>query len=155
MTLTVLNQTKGSLPRAFIKRWTLRVAKRLRLTSNSSLTIVFLGRAQSRKLNRDFRGKDRPTDVLSFEPFGTRKGSKKSQDLGELAVCLPLVKLQAKEHGLSFNEELGYLILHGILHLLGYEHEKGGAAAKRMFRLQDSLFEDLCRLESSVIVQKK
>ena len=117
--------------------------------------IAFVSDRKMCQLNREFRGKDRPTDVLSFETFEIRKGSNRSKNLGELALCLPLVKAQAKEHKLSFNEELGYLILHGILHLLGFEHEKGGASARRMFRLQDDLFEDLCRLESSVKGKKK
>ncbi|MEQ1876307.1 MAG: rRNA maturation RNase YbeY [Bdellovibrionia bacterium] len=141
MTVTILNRTSRKIPRAFLLRWVKRAFKKLNVSSKTSLTLVFIAPREIRALNRAFRRKDRPTDVLSFE--SVEKGS-----LGELALCPSIVARNAREHGLSFNEELGYMVLHGILHLLGHEHERGGPAAKKMFRLQDQLFEDLCRLES-------
>ena len=139
----ILNRTSSQVDATFVRRWVRSVANELqsRKVANDlkskSLQIIFINRAQSQQLNHQFRKKKKPTDVLSFSP--AEPGS-----LGELAICVPLVRVQAKEHQLTFNEELGYLLLHGILHLLGFEHEKGRAQARRMFKLQDELFEDLC-----------
>ncbi len=98
------------------------------------ITLVFLGRAESAKLNQQFRNKAYPTDVLSFEspePF-----------LGELVFCLPVLKEQAKTHEHNLRLEFVYLLIHGILHLLGYEHENSPRQAKKMFAIQDAVFSD-------------
>lgn len=100
------------------------------------LTCVFVGASEIRRLNREFRHKDKPTDVLSFAP--TEAGS-----LGELVFCLEVIERQAREHGLSSRDELTYMLIHGILHLLGYEHEKSDKAARLMYRLQDRIFETI------------
>jgi len=70
-----------------------------------------------RKLNREYRGKDKPTDVLSFT-FG-------DQDLlGEIYISLQRAKVQAAAYGLTYDEELKRLLVHGLLHLMGYDHIK-------------------------------
>lgn len=89
-----------------------------------------------RSLNSSFRGKKKVTDILSFSGF-------ESNDLGELVLCGEVIERQAKDHFLSNNQELGYLLIHGVLHLLGYEHEQGGAKAKKMFKLQDQIYDKL------------
>jgi probable rRNA maturation factor len=60
-----------------------------------------------------------------------------------LAIAPEVIKRQAKEHGLLFREELGYMVLHGFLHLLGYDHETSERDARVMFKLQDQLFEEI------------
>lgn len=86
-------------------------------------TIVFVGDEAIRKLNRQFRGQDYLTDVLSFpseaEPFEIENRSQ----LGEVVISVQRAAAQAKEHGLSFSDEVRQLILHGLLHLCGYDHE--------------------------------
>jgi len=71
-------------------------------------------------------------------------GDESQGSLGELILCPQVLKAQAKEHDFSFQEELGYMIIHGVLHLLGYDHEKTSHQAKKMFRLQDQIFDKLC-----------
>lgn len=61
-------------------------------------------------------------------------------------LCPQVVERQAKEHDLSFRDELCYLVLHGVLHLLGFEHEQGGARAKKMYELQDEIFKAIDRV---------
>lgn len=100
----------------------------------SELVIVFLDPLPAKKINNDFRKRNYATDVLSFQ---------NGQGLGELLICPQVIAKQAKEHGLGFNQELAYMILHGILHLLGFDHEKSKAGAKKMFRLQDEIFEKI------------
>ena len=97
-----------------------------------------MGVRQAKKVNFTFRQKNYATDVLSFE-------GDDQNILGELIICPEVVLRQAREHRLSFREELGYMILHGVLHLLGFDHEKSETEAKRMFALQDRIFDKLCR----------
>ena len=100
------------------------------------LVLVFVDEQGIRDLNLEFRNKDKPTDVLSFAPV-------EESCLGELIFCSQVITENAKDHKLSFEAELGYMCLHGILHLLGYEHETNEEEAKEMFRIQDSVFEKL------------
>ena len=92
--------------------------------------IAFVGDAEIRKLNRRYRGKDRPTDVLSFE------AEDEEGNLGDLIVSVPYAARQAKSSGRSLRREIADLLIHGTLHLLGYDHEKKADASK-MFPLQD------------------
>lgn len=101
------------------------------------LSLVFVKPAQMKKINFQFRRKQYVTDVLSFEgPSG--------QELGELVFCWAKIESQASEHGLSPEQELTYLMLHGVLHLLGYDHEGSRHEARIMLDLQDRIFAQLC-----------
>jgi probable rRNA maturation factor len=100
------------------------------------LTVVFLDPAPAKKINRTYRKKDYATDILSFE-------SEIKAELGELVICPQVLQKQAKEHDLSFKAELSYMLIHGVLHLLGYDHEKSKSEAKKMFDIQDQLFDRL------------
>src|SRR3954471_11750064 len=84
----------------------------------SSATIAFVSDSAIRRLNRQFRGVDRATDVLSFPAEDTDKAN-----LGDIAISVDTAAAQAQENGLSFDEEVAQLILHGLLHLSGYDHE--------------------------------
>lgn len=134
------------MPRKFIQQWMTDLALELRrrkvLSAKQAareLTLVFLDSKAAKKINFEFRGKDYPTDVLSFD-------SMDPTSFGELVLCPDVLKRQAKEHGLSYQGELGYMLLHGTLHLLGYDHETSEADAKVMFTLQDKIFEKLLNL---------
>ena len=72
-------------------------------------------------LNRDYRGKDKPTDVLSFSQ--REDGFEDDPVLGDVIISLETARIQAKEHHKELSEELSLLLVHGILHLLGYDHE--------------------------------
>lgn len=143
MDLIFVNQSTVSLPRAFIKRWVLAIEKALpvkdrRLLKGKELTVVFLSKPAARKLNRQFRGRNYATDVLSFP-------ANDENSMGDLVICPEVIQAQAKEHQLSVQHELGYMVLHGLLHLLGYDHEASKSEAKRMFTLQDRLFGQLTK----------
>ena len=103
-------------------------------------TIVFVGDQAIRKLNRQFRGQDYVTDVLSFpseaEPFEIENGLQ----LGEVVISVQRAAVQAKEHGLIFSDEVRQLILHGLLHLCGYDHETDRGEMNRLeLRLRKKL----------------
>jgi probable rRNA maturation factor len=125
-------QIELSQPRNLVK------AKRQKLDSARLLQLVFVTEAKMRKLNLEFRKIDRSTDVLSFSPT-------EPHSLGELVFALEVLKRQAKAHDMKFRDELGYMVLHGVLHLLGYDHERSEANAKRMFVLQDKIFDAVRR----------
>jgi len=92
--------------------------------NESSATIAFVSDKKIRELNRQFRGMDKATDVLSF-PAGEKT------NLGDIAVSVDTATRQAKETGLSFDDEIAQLILHGLLHLSGYDHETDNGEMNR------------------------
>lgn len=85
--------------------------------------------AKIRELNKKFRGKNKSTDVLSFVGLEV-KGDKTK--VGQIMVCPVKVKANAKKFGRSFQEELRHALIHSVLHLLGYEHEKSQQDAEKM-----------------------
>lgn len=92
------------------------------------MTIRIVGAAESRNLNRTYRGKDKPTNVLSFPadvpPQGVRAASYGLDvPLGDLAICAPVVAREAREQGKSPRAHWAHMVVHGVLHLLGYDHE--------------------------------
>lgn len=146
MKYNLLNHSTVPLPKKFILSWMSALEKELVREKiikakdlKKDLTIVMLSSANMRKLNSEFRGKDYATDVLSFAAV-------EDEAMGELALCPQVLKKQAKEHGLTYSQELGYMLIHGVLHLLGYDHERSKKEEKLMFTLQDRIFDRLLKL---------
>ena len=105
------------------------------------ISILFIGDQRIRDLNHQFRDIDRPTDVLSFPQI--LEGDLEIPGalvLGDVAISLETARCQSEEHGLSFEEELTLLLIHGILHLLGYDHEISGQEEDRMRNKTRELF---------------
>ena len=96
------------------------------VTSGRSFTCLLTSDAELRRLNATFLGKDYPTDVLSFPSV------EGEESLGELAVSAPRAKAQAAEFGHPVETELEILMLHGVLHLLGHDHENDRGAMRRL-----------------------
>ena len=109
----------------------------------ASMSLSVIGDARMRSLNRAWRGKDRTTDVLSFG-FKERKGfvlpgpEKAANDIGDLFVSLPQVRRQAKRIGRPLREEFALMVVHGVLHLLGHDHETL-RQERAMFALQHDI----------------
>ncbi len=95
----------------------------------AGVTILLTGDAEVRRLNRRYRGVDAATDVLSF-PSDERPTA--SGYLGDIAISLPAAARQAVPGGWSLSDEIQFLILHGILHLLGHDHERDGGEMNRL-----------------------
>ncbi len=87
---------------------------------SAELTIRIVDRAESQSLNRDYRGKDKPTNVLSF-PFEAPEGIEIDL-LGDLVICAPVVCAEAAEQKKSLHDHWAHMVIHGMLHLLGYDH---------------------------------
>lgn len=115
-----------------VVRTTLRGAAQHFPGRADALTVRFAAPDAIRQLNRDWRGKDRPTDVLSFPLEGeTAEGR---SYLGDLAICLVVAERQARRRRHTTTREVALLALHGYLHLLGFDHETDGGEMERLER---------------------
>ncbi|GGX96267.1 endoribonuclease YbeY [Litchfieldella qijiaojingensis] len=102
----------------------------------NELTVRFVDAVESRALNRDYRGKDRPTNVLSF-PFDAPAGIELPL-LGDLVICHEVVVREAREQDKSLIAHYAHMVVHGTLHLLGYDHMEE-TEAERMERLEGEI----------------
>lgn len=89
----------------------------------SELSLVFTNNDEMRHLNARWRHKDRPTNVLSFPAFPVRAGEKPGPMLGDIILARETIEEEARAQGKPFSNHLSHLIIHGFLHLLGYDHE--------------------------------
>ncbi len=106
------------------------------------VSILFTDDEFIHKLNKDYRGKDRATDVLSFASLDGDCENFLFKSLGDIVISLETANKQAIEYNTSFNEEIFRLLTHGILHLVGFDHENvSKKAEKEMFDLQDLLID--------------
>jgi len=131
---------------------------------NAELSILLVNDSLVRKLNHKFRGLDKTTDVLSFPQIhkiqdvrcrqhppqsplakgGIKRGYRASFAglvLGDVVINLQAAKRQAPEHQMSFTDEMRWLLIHGILHLIGYDHEKSKYAERKMRQKEKELLE--------------
>lgn len=100
--------------------------------SNKAVTLAFVGDRQMRELNYRFRGRRSTTDVLSFPAEALAFEEEQSAHLGDIAISLPRAATQAAENCLTFEREVAQLILHGLLHLCGYDHEQDEGEMNRL-----------------------
>ena len=112
---------RAGLPSALsFRRWVAAALRGARRRKPAELAIRIVGADEGRALNRDYRGKDYPTNVLSFPaelPPGLRLPL-----IGDLAICAPVVLREAAEQGKPARDHWAHLTVHGVLHLLGYDH---------------------------------
>ncbi len=101
-------------------------------TDDRDATIVFVSDAAIRKLNRQFRGKDYATDVLSFPVRAEEFEKENEAGLGEVVISIERAAAQAKETKLTLTNEIQELVLHGLLHLAGYDHETDKGEMNRL-----------------------
>ncbi len=141
MDFYLINKTRWKVPQKLLT-WVMgeiqkRLEKKHKILKTSTVGVILVSEKAMTTLNSKFRQKHKVTDILSFSGAG-------EGELGELILCAHVVKRQAREHGLHPYEELSYLLLHGILHLLGYDHEPANGVsekdAQKMMALQDRIF---------------
>ncbi len=116
--------------------------------TKQEVVLSFCDEEEIQYLNKTFRNKDIVTDVLSFntpqldinlEGFDDEEEGFFEQSLGDIVICVQKAQEQAKEIGQSLKQELVFLFVHGLLHLLGYDHELSKEDEKLMFGLQDQI----------------
>ena len=131
--IEVVSRQRGT--KVDTEAWSRFAAEALDVIGNqgSSATIAFVSDKNIRKLNQQFRNLDKPTDVLSFP-------AEEETNLGDIAISVETAAAQAKENGLTFETEIAQLILHGLLHLSGYDHETDNGEMNRLeLRLRKKL----------------
>ncbi len=104
-----------------------------RRAAGGEIGVRVVGSAESRRLNAQYRGKDKPTNVLSFPPAPLPRRDDRSRPLGDLVICAQVVRSEARAQGKPLQAHWAHLVVHGALHLIGYDHERE-AEAKRMER---------------------
>lgn len=107
----------------------------------SELSVRVVGPAEGRRLNKQYRGKDKPTNVLSF-PAADAASVDERKVLGDLVICADVVAREAREQGKARAAHWAHLVIHGTLHLLGYDHERP-ADARRMERREIGILKSL------------
>jgi len=112
---------EGAPTRPQVRRWV-----RAACTGPAEITVRCVGAEEGQRLNRDYRGKDYATNVLSF-PYESGPIL-----FGDLVLCLPVAEREAQEQGKSLEAHSAHLIVHGMLHLQGYDHETGHDDAAHM-----------------------
>lgn len=128
--IDVTNLTASSVDEDFLINIGKNVLKEEKETEKE-LSVVLVGSARIKKLNAKYRGKNRVTDILAFPEIEV--GSfQQTQALGEIIICLREVKKNAKRFNCTFEAELARVLIHGILHLLGYDHEISKEKAREM-----------------------
>ena len=119
-----------------------------RKAQGRELAVRVVGAAESRKLNARYRGKDKPTNVLSFPVMDVATNaaapahSDESRPLGDLVICSKVVDAEAREQRKALRAHWAHLIVHGALHLIGYDHERP-ADARRMERREVAVLKQL------------
>jgi rRNA maturation RNase YbeY len=112
--------------------------------TSAELGIQFVGDQRMRGFNRQYRGKDRTTDVLAFAMREAPHSS--AHLLGDVVISVPTAARQARQGQRSLDEELTLLLVHGVLHLCGYDHERSEKEARRMHRRERMILQSLAQL---------
>ena len=123
--LEVVNLTETKIDTKFLQK--VAQAAFAVLGIKEEVSLVFIGDAKMKELNKKYRGKNKTTDVLSFK------------ELSEIFICLSVAKKQAKLLKTGLKSELTRLLTHGIVHLQGYDHAKSAREAERMFEVEEKI----------------
>ncbi|MGA4719363.1 rRNA maturation RNase YbeY [Fictibacillus nanhaiensis] len=124
----------------------LEKAAEMEKTGQAEVSITIVSKERIQEINKEYRQKDSITDVISFamEEMGEDEteiiGGEETRFLGDIIICLDVAKEQAEEYGHSLEREMGFLAVHGFLHLLGYDH-MNDEDEKRMFGRQEEILE--------------
>ena len=131
--IEINNATSSPVDKNYLKRISERILKSESASwrkKEKDLSIALVGPGQIRKLNKIYRKKNRPTDVLSFS-YGRSS---------EIVICISEVRKNAKKYHLPFKKELNRVLIHGILHVLGYDHKAGSKGKKLMEKKENYYF---------------
>lgn len=148
MEITYINRTNEDIARwkSFFRKIAASAEQVLELPDDHEISVTFVRSVTIHRINRDYRGIDRPTDVISF---AVRDGmdamiAEEEKDLGDIFINIDYARRQAREYGHSYQREVGFLFTHGLLHCLGYDHMTP-EDEKIMNRLQDQILDPLVK----------
>ncbi len=144
------NQKDVKIPvgmRLLIRRSCNAVLDNEKFTDDAEVSVTFVNNDEIRRLNNEYRSIDRVTDVLSF-PLGENgvydfNNETGAYMLGDIVISIQTALKQAKLYGHSLEREIGFLTVHSMLHLLGYDHEQGGVEARNMRETEEQILDNL------------
>lgn len=113
------------LDKSFLKKTAEKVLKGEKIKRSGEVSIAIVDSSEIQKLNKEYRKKNKPTDVLSFGKIG--------EEISEIVICPE----EVEKNGENFKKEMAEVVIHGMLHLLGYEHEKKKSEEMAMFKKQE------------------
>ena len=146
MEITLFNRTNADISsyEPLFEKIAERTKKVLKLKKEYQLSVTFVRSRTIHTINRDYRGIDRPTDVITFAAMddGEFFTEEEEADLGDIFINIDYAKRQAKEYGHSYEREICFLFTHGLLHCLGYDH-MNEEDEKVMFDLQKKILDPL------------
>ena len=134
-------KAKFPFSQTLIKKIISLIAQELKLKKNFEITVLLVGDKKIRVLNKKYRQKDKITDVLAFSPKEGKQFivPEAVNYLGEIFICYPQLKRQAKKFGQTIEKEFALLLIHGFLHLVGYDDQKV-KDYQLMKQMQDKIF---------------
>lgn len=135
MTMNIINLVDEENYQPLIKKVLKKAYKKTLTSKKRVINIVLVSNEKIKELNRDYRNKDSITDVLTFP-------SDQKDELGDVFIALHKTIEQAKEYGHSFERELAFLVIHGFLHAIGFDHHDE-TEAERMFSMQRTILDEL------------
>ncbi len=144
------NQKDVKIPvgmRLLIRRSCNAVLDNEKFTDDAEVSVTFVNNDEIRRLNNEYRNIDKVTDVLSF-PLGENgvydfNNETGAYMLGDIVISIQTALKQAKLYGHSLEREIGFLTVHSMLHLLGYDHEQGGVEARNMRETEEQILDNL------------
>lgn len=134
--VTISRKVAAGVGDAWIRKVITETLHSAKVRWSVEIGVALVGNAEMRRLNRQYRGKDKTTDVLSFGMGGP------DEPLGDIIISVPQIRRQARENDVSTKREFSMMLAHGVLHLLGHDHVKPKDAGK-MFGLQDAALKRL------------
>ena len=129
--------------RGLVRRAVNATLRHEKFDREAEVSVTFTDNEQIHALNLSYRGVDRPTDVLSFPMDDEDFDDGECAVLGDIVISLEKADAQAKDYGHSFEREVGFLTVHSMLHLLGYDHELSEADEKEMFDRQNAILAEM------------
>lgn len=148
MEYNIVNQVEFEISEECIHYFDLivkRVEKLLNIKEQYCFSLILVNDEEIHKINKEYRNIDRPTDVISFALLDEEDGYEMVEDvieMGDIFISVDAIQRQSESYGHSFEREFCFLLTHGILHLLGYDH-MNEEDEKEMFRLQDEVLNEI------------
>lgn len=122
---------------------------------DAEVSVTVTDNERIHEMNREYRGVDRPTDVLSFPLFDDDFNDGECEALGDIVLSLEKAVEQAEEYGHSLEREVAFLTVHSVLHLLGYDHEEGKAQESEMFEKQEAILSAMGLSRKEEVTEKE
>lgn len=149
MEIMLLNRTNQPMEKyePYLRQIARRAERLLPIAKEATISVTFVRSVTMHRINRAYRGKDCPTDVISFAALDytfAYETEEEQNDLGDLFINIDYARKQARQYGHGFLREVCFLFTHGLLHCLGYDHQTK-EEEKEMFALQNKILDPIVR----------